>query len=159
MLNPTPCSTDDLESEEAESAAAKSDSAGVPSTTTGGNGSATKTSSRSSSTSHSGDGEFDPIGWVMEDPLRAAISAVLVTIILLYSWSLVKKLFGSSMVSISKKRLVQLEKYEAMFLKHGAPKATGGAVVGGGGAGAGGTPVGKVTTQTIIKKIVQPKTT
>ena len=90
----------------------------------------------------------------MEDPLRAAISAVLVTIILLYSWSLVKKVFGRSMVSISKKRLVQLEKYEAMFLKHGHPTAVGGA-----GAGAAGTPVGKVTTQTIIKKIVQPKTT
>lgn len=88
----------------------------------------------------------------MEDPLRAAISAVLVTIILLYSWSLVKKLFGRSMVTISKKRLVQLEKYEAMFLQHGPPTA-------GGAVGGGAAPVGKVTTQTIIKKIVQPKTT
>jgi hypothetical protein len=133
------------ESDEADSAAAKSNSDRVPSTTTGGNGSATKTSSRSSSST---DGEFDPIGWVMEDPLRAAISAVLVTIILLYSWSLIKKLFGRSMVQITKKRLAQLEKYEAMFFKHGHPQVA-----------AGQAPVGKVTTQTIIKKIVQPKTT
>jgi len=55
-------------------------------------------------------------------------------------------------VTISKKRLVQLEKYEAMFLQHGPPTA-------GGAVGGGAAPVGKVTTQTIIKKIVQPKTT
>lgn len=87
----------------------------------------------------------------MEDPLRAAISAVLVTIILLYFWSLVKGLFGHSTVQISKKRLAQLEKVEAMFLKHGHPTAA--AVQPGPDAVAG----ARVTTETVIKKVVRPR--
>jgi hypothetical protein len=88
----------------------------------------------------------------MEDPLRAAISAVLVTIILLYFWSLVKGLFGHSTVHISKKRLAQLEKFEAMFLKHGHPTAAA-AVQPGPDAVAG----ARVTTETVIKKVVRPR--
>jgi hypothetical protein len=105
-------------------------------------------------TAHSG--EFDPISWIMEDPLRAAIAAVLATIVMIYIWSLIKGLFGGSKVHISKKRLAQLEKFESMFLKHGHPGDHAAGKV------AENTPVGrvgKVTTQTIIKKIIQPKPT
>jgi hypothetical protein len=137
-----------VEPTEAASAAGKTDEAGTPSTTTGGDGSNSRTTSNVRA--NAAEGEFDPISWVMEDPLRAAISAVLVTIILLYFWSLVKGLFGHSTVHISKKRLAQLEKFEAMFLKHGHPTA---AVQPGPDAVAG----ARVTTETVIKKVVRPR--
>ena len=135
---------------EAASAAGKTDEIGTPSTTTGGDGSNSRTSTSTSKVNAS-DGEFDPIGWVMEDPLRAAISAVLVTIIMLYMWSLVKGLFGRSMVQISKKRLAQLEHFEAMFLKHGHPSAAVAQIHPDGVAGA------RVATETVIKKVVRPR--
>lgn len=81
----------------------------------------------------------------MEDPLRAAISAVLVTIITLYLWSMFRGLFGSSTVQITKKRLAQLEKIEAMWNAHGGQQPS--QVQAGAGAGA--------ATQTIIKKVVR----
>jgi hypothetical protein len=138
-----------IEDEEAIEAASKSDGPGVPSTTTRGKG-AFPAATRNPSSSDSD--EFDPIGWITDDPLRAAISAVLITIILLYAWGLIKGLFVGQTVRISKKRLVALEAIEKQFLA--------GLSAGTGAAGqVGREEVAGVATETIIKKIVRPRTT
>lgn len=94
-----------------------------------------KTRSNATTTSTAQAPTDDPIEWIMGDPLRSALAAVALTLLTLYLWSLLKGLFTGDMVSISRKRLRQLELIEASHL----------------------ATVAQAAKQTIVQKVIRPK--